>query len=94
MRAAIYVRVSTKEQAEQGYSLDAQRRACHERVAAEGWTVTVDEWDDESGKRDDREGLQRVLAAVRDAQLDGSISTRDEALGLAAKLAAESDDGS
>ena len=70
MRADLYIRVSTKEQAEQGYSLDAQRRACHAHAAAEGWRVVVDEWDDESGKRGDRRGLQLILAAVRARQVD------------------------
>src|SRR5438094_525628 len=39
--AAIYVRVSSKEQVE-GYSLDAQRRACRDLCAARGYTVVAD----------------------------------------------------
>jgi site-specific DNA recombinase len=39
--AAIYVRVSSKEQVE-GYSLDAQRRACREFCEARGYTIVSD----------------------------------------------------
>jgi site-specific DNA recombinase len=70
MRAALYIRVSTKEQAEQGYSLDAQRRACRAHAESMGWHIVIDEWDDESGKRSDRQGLQRLLTAVRTRQVD------------------------
>ncbi len=36
MRAAIYTRVSTDEQVE-GYSIDAQLRACRDFVHGKGW---------------------------------------------------------
>ena len=39
MKAALYARVSTEEQAEEGYSLDAQRRAFNTLIQARGWTV-------------------------------------------------------
>ena len=35
-RAAIYVRVSTDEQAREGYSLDEQERRCSELIEREG----------------------------------------------------------
>src|SRR5436190_18451226 len=38
--AATYVRVSSKEQVE-GYSLDAQRRACQDFCASRGYTVVA-----------------------------------------------------
>lgn len=38
-RAAIYIRVSTEEQAEEGYSLAAQERACRMYAEVQGWTV-------------------------------------------------------
>src|SRR5207244_3013422 len=44
-RAALYVRVSSKEQVE-GYSLDAQRRACRDFSTLRGYTV-VAEYSDE-----------------------------------------------
>ena len=39
--AAVYVRVSSKEQVE-GYSLDAQRRACRDFCMARGYTIVAD----------------------------------------------------
>jgi site-specific DNA recombinase len=36
-RAATYARVSTDEQAREGYSLDEQERRCKERIEREGW---------------------------------------------------------
>ena len=41
VHAAIYVRVSSKEQVE-GYSLEAQLRACREFCAARGYTVVAE----------------------------------------------------
>src|SRR5918997_4671183 len=63
--AAIYVRVSSREQVE-GYSLDAQRRACRDFCAARGHTV-VAEYADEgvSAHTDDlarRPDFARLLA--------------------------------
>jgi site-specific DNA recombinase len=63
--AAIYVRVSSREQVE-GYSLDAQRRACREFCASRGFTV-VDEYADEglSARSDNlakRPSFARMLA--------------------------------
>ena len=39
VRAALYARVSTEEQAEEGYSLDAQMRRLEQYCEMEGWTV-------------------------------------------------------
>ncbi len=35
--AALYTRVSTQKQADEGYSLDAQERRCREHIEREGW---------------------------------------------------------
>ena len=40
MRAALYVRVSTEEQAEEGYSLAAQKSILSDYCIAEGWDVS------------------------------------------------------
>ncbi len=40
VRAAIYIRVSTEEQAEEGYSLEAQRERLVAYCEAQGWDVT------------------------------------------------------
>lgn len=38
MKVVIWARVSSREQRE-GYSIDAQLRACRERAMKNGWTV-------------------------------------------------------
>lgn len=70
MAAYIYLRVSTDEQAEEGYSLQAQERACRLFCELQGHQV-AGVWSDEgySGARADRPGLQEVLANVQAGDL-------------------------
>jgi site-specific DNA recombinase len=79
LRAAIYLRVSTKEQAErngdpEGYSIPAQREACQKKAAALGAFV-VDEFIDrgESAKTADRPELQRLLSYVQENAIQFAI---------------------
>ncbi len=78
-QAVIYLRVSTKEQAEkggeaEGYSIPAQREACKRKAASLG-AVVVEEFVDrgESARSADRPELQRMLAYVRDNQVGLAI---------------------
>jgi site-specific DNA recombinase len=78
-QAVIYLRVSTKEQAEkggeaEGYSIPAQREACKRKAASLG-AVVVEEFVDrgESAKSADRPELQRMLAYVRENQVGLAI---------------------
>ncbi len=71
-QAVIYLRVSTKEQAEtggeaEGYSIPAQRDACVRKAESLGATV-IDEFVDrgESAKSADRPELQRMLRYVKE----------------------------
>ena len=71
LRAVIYLRVSTKEQAEmggeaEGFSIPAQREACYRKAADLGAEV-VDEYCDrgESARSADRPALQRLLVRLR-----------------------------
>jgi site-specific DNA recombinase len=65
VRAAVYTRVSTDEQAREGYSLGEQERSCVERIAHEGWTPAgVYSDPGQSGADRDRPGLARLLAAL------------------------------
>ncbi len=73
--AAIYVRVSTKEQAErdgdpEGYSIPAQREACSRKARSLG-AIVIDEFVDrgESARTSDRPELQRLLDFVRANQV-------------------------
>jgi DNA invertase Pin-like site-specific DNA recombinase len=71
-RAVIYLRVSTKDQAErggesEGFSLPAQREACTRKAVSVG-AVVVEEFVDrgESAKTADRPELQRMLQYIKD----------------------------
>jgi DNA invertase Pin-like site-specific DNA recombinase len=70
--AVVYVRVSTKGQAErdgdpEGYSMPAQREACRRKATSLG-AVVLEEFADrgESARSADRPELQRLLAFVRE----------------------------
>ncbi|MGH2711642.1 MAG: recombinase family protein, partial [Actinomycetota bacterium] len=67
MNAVVYVRVSTKEQAEEGYSIAAQQAACTRYVADRGWAL-VDVYSDrgESARTADRPQFQLLLRRVRE----------------------------
>jgi len=75
MNCLIYLRVSTKEQAEGGYSISAQREALVKYVCDKGWNL-VDEYADcgESARSADRPQLQEMLHRVRkDESIDAII---------------------
>jgi site-specific DNA recombinase len=63
VNAAIYTRVSTDEQAREGYSLGEQERSCRERIEREGWQLAgVYSDPGKSGADRERPGLTRLLA--------------------------------
>lgn len=66
MNCVIYLRVSTKEQAEGGYSISAQRDACIKYIRDKGWNL-VDEYVDrgESAKTSRRPQLQEMLSRIK-----------------------------
>jgi len=65
VKAVIYLRVSTKEQAEEGYSIPAQAEACRRFIADRGWEL-ADEYVDrgESARTANRPQLQAMLARL------------------------------
>lgn len=71
MRAAIYLRVSTEEQALHGYSLADQREACRERARALG-AKEILEFADEghSGATLERPGLMALREAVHQGRVE------------------------
>jgi site-specific DNA recombinase len=79
VRCVLYLRVSTKEQAErdlteEGFSIPAQREACARHVR-QGWTL-IDEYSDrgESARSADRPQLQAMLARiVEDRDVDAVV---------------------
>src|SRR5437899_1607190 len=48
LRVAAYVRVSTEEQAEEGFSLEAQKAAITSYAASQGWNIVA--WFEDRGK--------------------------------------------
>lgn len=65
MRAAIYVRVSTEEQAAEGYSIDAQKELLQDYCLVEGWDIAgIYEDDGYSGRNIKRPAYQRMIAEM------------------------------
>ncbi|MEO8457515.1 MAG: recombinase family protein [Chloroflexota bacterium] len=75
MRAAIYCRVSTSGQAENGTSLDSQKEACLKLAAERGYAVPPDcaFIEDLSGADLDRPKLERARELVRAHEVDALI---------------------
>ncbi|GMA61477.1 recombinase family protein [Alicyclobacillus fastidiosus] len=71
MRAAIYIRVSTQEQASEGFSLSAQTQKLRAYCESQDWSV-ADVYADEgfSAKDTDRPSLQRLMQDISNRQLD------------------------
>ena len=80
MRCVLYLRVSTREQAEkgegdEGFSIPAQREACTRHIRDAGWSL-VDEYADrgESARSADRPALQAMLARIaEDRDVDAVV---------------------
>ncbi len=79
MRRALYHRVSTVHQ-DQALAREALRTYAH-RVGA---TVTLEVEETGSGARNDRPGLQRVLAAARAGEIDGVVVWKLDRFGRSA----------
>jgi len=64
-QAVIYVRVSSREQAEGGYSIEAQLEACRRFAGDQGWIIE-DEFTElgESGRTDNRPAFKAVMAML------------------------------
>ncbi|WP_144527203.1 recombinase family protein [Bacillus pumilus] len=71
MRTAIYIRVSTNEQVEEGYSLPAQKERLSAFVASQGWDI-VGFYIDEglSAKDMNRDNLQKMLTDISHGSID------------------------
>ncbi len=70
---ALYIRVSTQLQADEGFSLEAQQERLQAHCTAQGWHVCPDHiYIDAgvSGKSTDRPAFQAMLAAAKDKQIN------------------------
>ena len=91
-RAAIYLRVSTEEQArvgggQEGYSIPYQRQACQQRAAQMG-LVVVEEYVDAgfSGRTTKRPAFQKLLADLAAGRLSHVIIHKLDRLGRSKKV--------
>jgi DNA invertase Pin-like site-specific DNA recombinase len=72
---AIYIRVSTDDQAEEGASIPAQEDSCRAYARARGWQVLPPLIDDGyTGRNDRRPGYQKILAMMRERSITGVIA--------------------
>ncbi len=78
MRVVAYTRVSTREQAEDGHGLDAQRAAIEDEVARRGWQL-VDVCTDEGlsgASLKGRNALVRAVRMVESGEADAIMATK------------------
>jgi len=66
-RVALYARVSTEDQAKEGFSLDAQRERLRAFCRAQGWTVAKEYVDDGHSGRDVKRPAYQAMIADRDS---------------------------
>jgi len=66
-RVAIYARVSTEDQAKEGFSLDAQRERLSAFCRAQGWSVAKEYVDDGHSGRDVKRPAYQAMMTERDA---------------------------
>lgn len=92
MRAVIYIRVSTEEQAEEGYSLAAQERACRAYAEAQGWAVEgvyADEGLSGTLEPQARARLAAALAAIREKRAQVFLVHKLDRLARSIRIANE-----
>ena len=88
-KAAIYTRVSTTDQAEEGYGLDAQMEQCRAMATVKGWDIAAHFSDDGiSGTKseDKRPGLAALTEAIDAGIVDAVIISSLDRLGRSTRL--------
>lgn len=76
---ALYIRVSTERQAEEGFSLDAQQERLQAFCQAQGWTVDAQHiYVDAgiSGKSTDRTAFQRMMETARQGEVNRIVAMK------------------
>lgn len=70
-RAAFYIRVSTDEQAKEGFSLAAQEERCRSFIESQGWTYTQSYVDDGYSAKDiNRPAIQKLIHDLNEDVFD------------------------
>lgn len=75
VKAAVYTRVSTQEQAGDGhYSIEEQERLCRAAITAKGWDY-VGTYSDPgvSGRTLEREGIQRLISDIESGKVQAVV---------------------
>ncbi|KKX53507.1 recombinase family protein [Brevibacillus borstelensis] len=71
MRTVVYIRVSTEEQASDGFSMAAQKERLTAYISSQGWTLSTIYADEGfSAKDTKRPALQRMLGDIRSGSID------------------------
>jgi len=70
MRVAIYIRVSTLRQSEEGYSLENQERVLVDYANQVDWNISGIFKDVDSGAKFDKSGLNNILELAEERQID------------------------
>ena len=82
----LYVRVSTIEQAEEGYSLQAQEEKLRAYAAAQGWRINACHVDPGySGAKLDRPGIQAVIEDARQHRINKVVTYKLDRLSRSQK---------
>lgn len=73
-RACVYTRVSTAEQANEGYSIDEQERMCKAAITSKGWNY-VRTYSDPgvTGRTMDRPGLKSMIDAIQCGEINAVV---------------------
>ena len=73
-KACVYTRVSTTEQATEGYSIEEQGRMCKAAIESKGW-IYVKTYSDPgvSGRTMERAGLQEMIQAINDGEIGAVV---------------------
>ena len=88
-RAALYLRVSTEDQAREGYGLDVQRERCQAMALVKGWPVAsiyADEGVSGTKQPEQRPALARLLADIEAGMIDAVIVLALDRLGRKTRI--------
>lgn len=74
LKACVYTRVSTSEQAMEGYSIEEQERMCKAAIVSKGWEY-IGTYSDPgiSGRTMDRLGLQKMIRAIERGEVQAVV---------------------
>lgn len=88
-RAALYLRVSTEDQAREGYGLDVQRQRCEAMATVKGWhiaAVYADEGISGTKPANQRPALAQLLADIDAGQINAVIVLALDRLGRKTRI--------